>query len=142
MSRALAIAVLLVSASTLACPSPVAAQGFEVKPPPPQWKVKLTMEGDKVIEGTLTHQTVQVVSELGTYEIRVEKIKAIRFKAPKEGESGEPSSGDGEVVTHTGATHSGTIHFNGQLAITTDIGFFSPSLPKLRSLEFAGKVPE
>jgi hypothetical protein len=118
--------------------------GMQQQKPPEHWTVKAETFGSQAVTGKLRLDAVVVKCELGTYEIKPDKIKTIEFAAT---EPGSPmivgmhgAERKGSVITSTGETVSGTVSIPNTWRIETDLGFLTPDAQQLKTFTFVAKV--
>jgi hypothetical protein len=105
--------------------------------------VKVGTVGGKSVTGTLTVAYIQVVSDLGVYAIKPEKVKEVQISAPApdEGPMITGPSGTmvpGVVVTRSGDEIAGKIAVN-HWQVETDLGSLMLNPETLKSVAITGE---
>jgi hypothetical protein len=112
--------------------------------PPEQWTVKVETFGNQSVTGKLGLDAVVVKCELGTYEIKPEKIKTIELGAIEPGVAMivgmHGAERKGSVVTATGEKVTGTIAIPNTWRIETDLGFLTPDSQQLKTFTFIARA--
>ncbi len=94
--------------------------------------------------GQVRLASVSVHCELGTYEIKPEKVKAIEFDPHEAGTAliigVQGAERNGTVITSTGEKISGIISVPNSWKIDTDLGTLTPDAQKLKSFTFVARV--
>jgi hypothetical protein len=116
-------------------------------PPKPleEWTVKVETVGKQAVTGKLQLTAVAVRCELGIYEIKPAKVKAIEFAAA-EGDT-QPTFGmygierNGSVITTSGEKVTGIIAVPVSWRIETELGTLIPDAQQLKLFTFVARVP-
>ncbi|WP_422924740.1 hypothetical protein [Singulisphaera sp. PoT] len=108
--------------------------------PPEEWNIKAELDGDRVVSGSLSLYNIMVEGDIGEYEIKPEKVKAIQFeKGATIQQSPNGPQIPGTVITTSDEKVTGLISLP-SWRFKIELGILKPDPKKLRVVSFLSKV--